>query len=707
MPATRVSRSEVLSYNNAVKLKRSIKYDNFLIAVFLIVFITFALTIFKPDSAHAATLNVASGSDTISVDGNCHLSEAIQNINDQATTNSDCIAGDGNNDTINLPSGTITLTANLPEIQQSVSFEGQGMDTTVIDGVDTYSMFYDSSTVCAGENRIVEFLGMTIVNHAVQAGIFINCSDLVLNGIEIDGSSSMIDVDGVLLVGNGSTGNRVIDANNIYIHDYDVDIPIFYAFVVGNTTTGNLTTTVNIDTVTIENITSTGITNNLVIMSGNVQESNGTVNAIINNATVQNITSTGGSVNGITASSASTGGSPQTTTVSLNLNNSTVRNVSGLSGIYGPSVGVAIGGLSLVAGSVMNTDLTTTNVIVSNNTSDGFPLNCTIKDLTSDFGGMGTTNYQFNSSGGNLTDDTSCDSYFTHPTDQTNVTNLSSFLGTIGNYGGLVPTIPLLPGSPAIDSGITVAGVTTDARGVSRPQCYGYDSGAYEYDGTCPDPPSSSQVLSYPESKTKTTAYLILNQTVTNPTVSERKFSDLPQDSNLDYPANLTDFSLNTTPGATETVTLYYQLSGNPSDYTARKYNTNTKQYSYIQGASITREDYNNTSMLKLTYQITDGGPLDQDNQANGIIVDPVGLATTKSSGSLVNTGSLTILSTLLGSIIIAIVAYTYIDYRRFKKPLMIAEPNIAKQYTYWHHLKVVRLPIAKYRVMVVFERRG
>jgi hypothetical protein len=73
-------------------------------------------------------------------------------------------------------------------------------------------------------------------------------------------------------------------------------------------------------------------------------------------------------------------------------------------------------------------------------------------------------------------------------------------------------------------------------------------------------------------------------------------------------------------------VTLYYDLPGNPSDYIARKHNTTTKVITTISGASITRETYNNKSMIKLTYQITDGGVLDQDGQVNGTIVDPVGI---------------------------------------------------------------------------------
>ncbi len=66
--------------------------------------------------------------------------------------------------------------------------------------------------------------------------------------------------------------------------------------------------------------------------------------------------------------------------------------------------------------------------------------------------------------------------------------NISSdpLLGTLGNNGGYTQTIPLLPGSAAINTipvGTNGCGttVTTDQRGVTRPEGIGCDMGAYEY----------------------------------------------------------------------------------------------------------------------------------------------------------------------------------------------------------------------------------
>ena len=49
----------------------------------------------------------------------------------------------------------------------------------------------------------------------------------------------------------------------------------------------------------------------------------------------------------------------------------------------------------------------------------------------------------------------------------------------------------LLPGSPAIDAGISLTGFSTDKEGTIRPQKNGWDMGAYEADGTPPNPPTN------------------------------------------------------------------------------------------------------------------------------------------------------------------------------------------------------------------------
>jgi hypothetical protein len=60
-------------------------------------------------------------------------------------------------------------------------------------------------------------------------------------------------------------------------------------------------------------------------------------------------------------------------------------------------------------------------------------------------------------------------------------------LGLLAANGGPTLTHALLAGSPAIDKGVAVAGITTDQRGVTRPQGAAPDIGAFEVQSSAPD----------------------------------------------------------------------------------------------------------------------------------------------------------------------------------------------------------------------------
>ncbi|MEO6761227.1 MAG: choice-of-anchor U domain-containing protein, partial [Candidatus Saccharimonadales bacterium] len=104
------------------------------------------------------------------------------------------------------------------------------------------------------------------------------------------------------------------------------------------------------------------------------------------------------------------------------------------------------------------------------------------------------------------------------------------------------------------------------------------------------------------------------------------------KDAGYTYPLDLVDFSATVPGGSTNQVTLTFQTDLKPSDVTARKYNSTTKKYADIPGATITETTVNSKHALQLAYDITDGGALDQDGIVNSVIVDPVGLATVAST---------------------------------------------------------------------------
>ncbi len=67
--------------------------------------------------------------------------------------------------------------------------------------------------------------------------------------------------------------------------------------------------------------------------------------------------------------------------------------------------------------------------------------------------------------------------------DPTDLVDTDPLLAPLADNGGPTQTVALLPGSPAIDAGIAVAGVTTDQQGIPRPQGFAPDIGAFESRG--------------------------------------------------------------------------------------------------------------------------------------------------------------------------------------------------------------------------------
>lgn len=125
------------------------------------------------------------------------------------------------------------------------------------------------------------------------------------------------------------------------------------------------------------------------------------------------------------------------------------------------------------------------------------------------------------------------------------------------------------------------------------------------------------------------------------PTFTRQESQLEVQDSSYDYSSHFIGFTMTGCEvGGTTTMRLIFTGSFDPVTTAVRKYNAVTKQYDTID-ATKTATTLNDLPALEVTYEITDGGTLDQDGLANGTIVDPVGLGVqaSASSSSLADTG--------------------------------------------------------------------
>lgn len=102
--------------------------------------------------------------------------------------------------------------------------------------------------------------------------------------------------------------------------------------------------------------------------------------------------------------------------------------------------------------------------------------------------------------------------------------------------------------------------------------------------------------------------------------------TNVVQDADYVYPNGLVDFAANCgVPGYETTAKVYFY--GGDSGLTVRKYNPTTQQYAAITNATQSSQTISGNSVQVVEYQVTDGDELDADGLANGVIVDPVGLA--------------------------------------------------------------------------------
>lgn len=157
------------------------------------------------------------------------------------------------------------------------------------------------------------------------------------------------------------------------------------------------------------------------------------------------------------------------------------------------------------------------------------------------------------------------------------------------------------------------------------------------------------------------------------------------QDSTYSYPGGVLSFSATTTPGSTIDISVLYHDISESATKLARKIHASGSNVTYttITGATFSSSTLEGKNVLTMTYSITDGGTLDEDTNANGTIIDPVGLAVASSSAggtaagtSLPTTGSNTASLVYLSAMLLVIGLFCVWFALRMKR-LMFAKTQI------------------------------
>jgi len=214
---------------------------------------------------------------------------------------------------------------------------------------------------------------------------------------------------------------------------------------------------------------------------------------------------------------------------------------------------------------------------------------------------------------------------------------------------------------PASDS--YIEGCDADGDGISDAD----EGGVVGGDANGDDTPDREQahVSAMASPLTESPVVLEVDDACTLSDVSIKSEVQTGNDAEFTYPLGLLDFTASCgSSGFTSTIRqIYYDPP--EGDFVLRKFANGV--YQTITDAIITRTTVNGQNVLVVTYDVQDGGPLDADGEANGIIVDPAGLALsgTDTSGSypgVPNTGlktqnNLTIVGSFIAGVLLVTLA--------------------------------------------------
>ena len=425
-----------------------------------------AVTVSTPVSAFGNSIAVTSAADS----GSGSLRQAISSAS----------AGD----TINVSvGGTIVLTSGALPIRQNLTIIGPGPNMLAIDGNHSSRIF----TVADVGTATVTISGVALQNGSADSGgAILNGGVLTLTNVVVSGNSASALGGGIFNGNNAvlSVANSIISSNSagsygggIYT-EFGSLLKVSNCNVSGNSASvgGGITNhdgTVSLSSTTVSGNTAAGAIGG----SGGGVYNGGVAGTVdVENSTIANNTA------------SEQAGAIYHATGVLTINNSTIAGNVSTCNSGGCSGGGGV--YNLQATALISNSTLSANVSASGGNIISLYGTTTVKNsiLASGQAGKNCSYYYsiaFASQGHNLSDDISCVAVLAQPSDLNGV-DAGLDPNGLQNNGGPTQTIALVPISPAVDAvpldacTDSTGPLTTDERGVARPQGVACDIGAFE-----------------------------------------------------------------------------------------------------------------------------------------------------------------------------------------------------------------------------------
>lgn len=426
------------------------KFKTMALGMLAVVF-AFALQMALAPKAHATTYNLKPDS-TFNPAADCNIYDAIEAINTNAIVNF-CPAGEAGSNSFVLEAGTYTLSnaggpfvGNLPTITSpaNLSVVGAGPSATIVNGNN-----FTGLNIAGGANYSISNLTLTGFQNDVSNGpLFQYGGNLTIDNIIARNNNctyfdEFFNTNGTcsLFANVGAADSTLTVSNSAFYQN--TAIYLFGAASVSGEGYSGKHMNVNM----YNNTFSNNAASILLLLNNSSSETNVEGN-FYNNTIADNTTNFVPSM------------------LVLDYTNGAL-----------PSYGSKLN---------MRNNILFNNKFTDNEVVFDLPANCPESAYV-------VTPSTITSYGGNISGDTTCDTYFNQPTDK-NSTDALLDPYTIVNGTGVRP---LQANSPAI--GLAVDGIPatpgTDQRGVARPQGSASDSGAYELEVSTPGLPNTGSSL--------------------------------------------------------------------------------------------------------------------------------------------------------------------------------------------------------------------